>query len=67
MILKIVALTPKGYTTSKWNIFDGLVVLLSVIDLVMEISTKTENGDFTILRSFRLVSLSFPMNFNIKL
>ncbi|XP_057305572.1 sodium channel protein 1 brain-like isoform X3 [Hydractinia symbiolongicarpus] len=54
MVLKLIAFSPFGYVKSKWNIFDGLVVILSVIDLCIEIATTTDNGDFTIIRSLRL-------------
>ena len=33
MFLKICALLPIGYIRDKMNIFDGLIVLISIIDL----------------------------------
>ena len=56
MVLKLIAFTLRGYIASKWNVFDGLVVILSIIDLFVEIFVTAEsNGDFTIIRSLRLV------------
>jgi voltage-gated sodium channel type IV alpha len=55
MVLKITAFGFRGYVRSRWNIFDGIVVCISIIDVIIEISTTTDNGDLSILRSFRLL------------
>ena len=47
--LKILALTPNKYFSKKWNLFDIVVVILSLLDLILD-----PNG-FSALRSFRLV------------
>ena len=36
MGLKLLAIGPKKYSASKWNLLDGGVVLLSIIELVIE-------------------------------
>ncbi|XP_066925644.1 sodium channel protein 1 brain-like isoform X3 [Clytia hemisphaerica] len=54
MVLKLIALGLIGYTKSMWNIFDGLVVLMSIVDVIIEITIARDNGDFTIIRSLRL-------------
>jgi len=56
MLLKLIALGIFGYVKSMWNIFDGIVVLMSIVDVIIEIAIKSDNGDFTIIRSLRLVS-----------
>ena len=67
MVLKLIALGPVGYTKSMWNIFDGLVVLMSIIDVIIEIAVSANNGDFTIIRSLRLVKfLNFFQTFKRK-
>ena len=33
MFLKICALLPAGYVRDKMNLFDGFIVLISIIDL----------------------------------
>nr|XP_055023196.1 voltage-dependent L-type calcium channel subunit alpha-1D isoform X1 [Misgurnus anguillicaudatus] len=35
MILKLVAFKPKGYCVDPWNVFDALVVIGSVIDIIL--------------------------------
>ena len=49
-ILKIIALAPKNYFSQKWNVFDIIVVILSLIDLALE-----DAKGLLVLRSFRLV------------
>lgn len=36
MTVKLLAIGPKKYTASKWNLIDGAVVLLSVIEIIVE-------------------------------
>lgn len=52
MVLKIIALDPYYYFQEGWNIFDGIIVSLSL----MELSLANVMG-MSVLRSFRLVSL----------
>ena len=47
---KIIALTPKKYLSKKWNVFDIVIVILSIGELFLE-GVK----GLSILRSFRLV------------
>uniref|UniRef100_A0A8C4I0H9 Sodium channel protein n=1 Tax=Dicentrarchus labrax TaxID=13489 RepID=A0A8C4I0H9_DICLA len=50
MVLKIIALDPYYYFQKGWNIFDGIIVSLSLIELCM-----STGGGMTVLRSFRLL------------
>uniref|UniRef100_A0A3P9BGZ6 Sodium channel protein n=1 Tax=Maylandia zebra TaxID=106582 RepID=A0A3P9BGZ6_9CICH len=50
MVFKVIALDPFYYFQKKWNIFDAIIVSLSLIELCLE---KMKN--MTILRSFRLL------------
>ena len=33
MIIKIIALTPKGYIKDKMNILDGLIAILAILEI----------------------------------
>ena len=50
-ILKIIALTPLKFLSNRWNVFDLLIVTVSLIELAFA-NTK----GLSVLRSFRLVS-----------
>ena len=36
MGIKLLAIGPKKYAASKWNLLDGGVVILSIIELIIE-------------------------------
>lgn len=58
MVLKLIALGPRGYVNSRWNIFDGFIVVISIVDLILERVVKVGSGaGLSVLRTFRLVSL----------
>ncbi len=50
-ILKIIALTPSKFLKNQWNVFDLLIVTVSLVELGLA-NIKGLN----VLRSFRLVS-----------
>lgn len=50
MVLKVIALDPYYYFQQGWNIFDGIIVCLSL----MELGLSNVEG-LSVLRSFRLV------------
>lgn len=59
MILKIIALDPYYYFQQHWNIFDSVIVTLSLIELSLPKQGKKERrkgGVLSVLRSFRLVT-----------
>ena len=39
MGVKLVAIGPKKYSASKWNMLDGGIVLLSIIEIIIEQQT----------------------------
>lgn len=49
--MKLMAMSPKNYFREGWNIFDFLIVALSLIELSLE-----NVQGLSVLRSFRLVS-----------
>ncbi|XP_010004316.1 PREDICTED: sodium channel protein type 5 subunit alpha-like [Chaetura pelagica] len=59
MILKIIALDPYYYFQQPWNIFDSVIVTLSLIELSLprDKSRKKskKGGTLSVLRSFRLL------------
>lgn len=57
MILKLIAFKFRDYIKSRWNIFDGLVVVISLVDTVLTLSNLIDNTGTSVLRSFRLVSI----------
>lgn len=54
MCLKVIALDPYYYFQEGWNIFDGIIVSLSL----MELGLANVEG-LSVLRSFRLVRKTF--------
>lgn len=49
MCLKIIALDPYYYFRRGWNVFDSVVALLSIIDVMLS------NKSVTVFRSLRVV------------
>lgn len=50
MTFKIIALDPYYYFQQGWNIFDSVIVILSLMELSL-----SRMGNLSVLRSFRLV------------
>lgn len=60
--MKLVAMSPKFYFQEGWNIFDFIIVALSLLELGLE-----GVQGLSVLRSFRLVSyLQFSIHFILK-
>ncbi|XP_010183791.1 PREDICTED: sodium channel protein type 5 subunit alpha-like, partial [Mesitornis unicolor] len=59
MILKIIALDPYYYFQQRWNIFDSIIVTLSLIELSLpkhgSKKERRKGGTLSVLRSFRLL------------
>lgn len=53
--MKLIAMSPKFYFQEGWNIFDFIIVALSLLELGLE-----GVQGLSVLRSFRLVSKFFP-------
>lgn len=51
MTFKIIALDPYYYFQQGWNIFDSIIIILSLMELGL-----SRMGNLSVLRSFRLVS-----------
>lgn len=50
MVFKIIAFDPYYYFQKKWNIFDCVIVTVSLLELSM-----VKKGSLSVLRTFRLV------------
>nr|XP_022916967.1 voltage-dependent T-type calcium channel subunit alpha-1G-like isoform X2 [Onthophagus taurus] len=66
MFLKVVAsgmcYGPDAYFTSGWNIMDGSLVIISIVDLLMSLINESESPRiFGILRVFRLLRSLRPL------
>ncbi|NXC41526.1 SCN5A protein, partial [Penelope pileata] len=59
MVLKIIALDPYYYFQQPWNIFDSVIVTLSLIELSLprhrSKKERRKGGTLSVLRSFRLL------------
>ena len=56
MLLKIIALGPKQYLTNQWNVFDGFVVVVSMLEMILHYSQVLPTRSLSVIRTFRLVS-----------
>ncbi|CAH1116001.1 unnamed protein product [Phaedon cochleariae] len=65
MFVKVVAAGmcygPNAYFTSGWNIMDGSLVIISLIDIIMFLINDTTSRIFGILRVFRLLRSLRPL------
>ncbi len=60
MLLKVVGLGFKGYTSDSFNIFDGVIVILSTVEIVISYSfpnSFVEGGALSAFRGFRLLRI----------
>jgi hypothetical protein len=60
MIIKVTGLGPRQYVRDQYNIFDALVVTLSVVDVTLSYSlvdneVSTGKGAISAFRAFRLI------------
>ena len=55
MIIKMIGLGLRGYCSDGFNIFDGTVVTISLVELGIALSGGGSGGGLAILRSLRLV------------
>lgn len=57
MLVKVVGLRPKGYVKDKMNVFDGLVVIASLVEIAVMFTPNADGlgGSLSIMRTFRLM------------
>ena len=51
MVMKLIGLSLRGYLADKMNIFDGLLVIIGLIDIIV---LQDSAAGVTVLRAFRL-------------
>ncbi|XP_069011378.1 voltage-dependent T-type calcium channel subunit alpha-1I-like [Embiotoca jacksoni] len=65
MLIKVLALGlfvgPQSYCRSPWNIMDGMLVLLSLVDITIRLTTGDENHMLGILKVLRLLRTFRPL------
>lgn len=59
-MLKLIAMSPKYYFQEGWNVFDFIIVALSLLELGLE-----GVQGLSVLRSFRLVSIISNFSFQL--
>ena len=62
MILNLIGLGIKDYVADGFNIFDAVIVIVSLIDLSVTLSSsgvdgESDSGFITVLRGFRLLRI----------
>lgn len=62
MFFKIIALDPYEYFQVGWNIFDSIIVTLSLVELGL---ANVEG--LSVLRSFRLVGVGLQLNILLRI
>ena len=56
MVVKIIGLGFKGYGQDSMNVFDAVVVVISVIEIIIGLATNSSGGGmFSVFRAFRLL------------
>jgi len=63
MFVKILGFTFRGYLKSKWNVFDGTLVIASVIDILLSKTGAVDGNQLSVLKVFRLVSFTITIYF----
>lgn len=62
MIVKLIGIGPKNYIKDTYNIFDALIVTISVVDIIvtntlMAAGGNTSKGPISAFRAFRLLRI----------
>ncbi|XP_076671262.1 ca[2+]-channel protein alpha[[1]] subunit T isoform X2 [Andrena cerasifolii] len=58
MLLKVIAEGPFGYISNGFNVFDGVVVVLSVIEICQAfVEERSGSSGLSVLRTFRLLRI----------
>ena len=63
MLLKLIGLGFKNYIKDNFNVFDGLIVIVSLVDFTLSLTVQIESADgimsaFRALRLLRVVKLA---------
>ncbi|XP_057317031.1 sodium channel protein 60E-like isoform X2 [Hydractinia symbiolongicarpus] len=55
MCVKLLAFTPRGYVRNKWNVFDGFLVMVSIVDILLSRTGAVKGNQLSVLKVFRLM------------
>ena len=56
MAIKLIGLGPRQYVASPWNVFDGLVTLMGLADVILILAPNVSApGGFVIIRALRIL------------
>ena len=57
MVFKLIGLGPKTYIRDKFNIFDGFIVIVSLVDFTLSLTVDMGSADgiMSCFRAFRLL------------
>jgi hypothetical protein len=55
-----------AYLRSGWNVMDGFLVIVSWIDVIVTLSTDSQNTILGVLRVFRALRTLRPLRYIIK-
>jgi len=64
VVAKGMAFSEHAYLRSGWNIIDGTLVFISLVDLVISLTASTSPRIFGILRVFRLLRALKPLRYD---
>uniref|UniRef100_A0A8C2L4M9 Voltage-dependent L-type calcium channel subunit alpha n=1 Tax=Cyprinus carpio TaxID=7962 RepID=A0A8C2L4M9_CYPCA len=65
MIVKLIAFKAKGYFGDPWNVFDFIIVVGSIVDVVLsEVDAENVRVSITFFRLFRVLRLIKLLNLN---
>ena len=45
MVVKIIGVGTRGFASDRFNIFDGIIVLISLVEMGMEAKSKSSGED----------------------
>ncbi|XP_031569259.1 sodium channel protein 60E-like, partial [Actinia tenebrosa] len=57
MVIKLMGVGFVDYLKSRWNLFDGFIVIMSLVDTTFELAKFRESAGTSIFRTFRLVRI----------
>jgi len=55
MIVKLIAFSPSGYIKDGFNVFDGIIVIAGIVDIILSVLTTSNNYSLVAFRAFRVM------------
>jgi len=57
MLAKLIGLGVKNYARDKFNLFDGIIVIVGLVDFTMSLTITIDEGSDGIMSAFRALRL----------